>query len=89
MEDEELFSLGFKKLPHFTVGDNLIYQLPKNKELSLCFRGTPNEILFLSETDDLNPKKISEAICISNWDYNGPLDISTLKTLIEILERKK
>jgi hypothetical protein len=89
MEDEELLALGFKPLSYFTIGDVLIYRLSRNRHLSLRSRRTPNEMLFLCETDESDPQKITDLICISNWDYNGPLDISTLKTLIQILERKK
>jgi hypothetical protein len=43
--------LGFKKLPHITVGDILIYQLGRHRHLSIGSYGTPNEMLVICETN--------------------------------------
>ena len=44
---EKLIDIGFQELPHFTIVNNLIYDLGRNRHLSFGAIGTPNEMLFI------------------------------------------
>ena len=79
---EDCLELGFERLPHFTVADNLIYQLGRNRHLSIGCVGTPNETLFICESDPKDYRKINDLICLHNFDYDGYLSKSKLQTLI-------
>ena len=79
---DDCLDLGFVRLPHFTVADNLIYQLGRNRHLSIGCVGTPNETLFICESDPKDYRKINELICLHNYDYDGYLSKSKLQTLI-------
>jgi len=79
---EDCLELGFERLPHFTVAHNLIYQLGRNRYLSIGCVGTPNETLFICERDPRDYRKINDLICLHNFDYDGYLSKSKLQTLI-------
>lgn len=78
----ELLGLGFKTIPHFTVMNSLIYDLGRDRHLSCSNIESPNEMLFICEVDSLDPKKITDCICLHNFDYDGYLTITKLKSII-------
>lgn len=82
MERKRLVELGFKELPHPTIGNVLIYDLGKRRHLSLGSLSTPNELLYLCERSLNNEKIITDLICIHNYDYNGYLSESKLNLLL-------
>lgn len=82
LSEEILLEIGFEKLPHFTIQNAFIYKLGRNRHLSIGNVGTPNEILYICETDENNYKKITDLVCLHNYDYDGYLSKSKLKTLI-------
>lgn len=77
---------GFKPIPHFTVADNLIYDLGRNRHLSVGCVGTPNEMIFLCQRDFKNPKKTTDLVCVHNWDHNGEITEEKLLLLINVLK---
>lgn len=89
MTREQLKDLGFKEIPHFTVGNSLIYDLGRKRQLSVSCVGTPNEMVFLGQIDHDNPKKITDLIVLKNYDYDGYTDVEVIKTLIELLSWTK
>lgn len=82
LERKSLIDLGFKEMPHFTVAHSLMYPLGRHRHLSAGCVGTPNEMLWICETDDQNDKSITEIICLHNYDYDGYL---TIKKVIAII----
>lgn len=82
LERKSLIDLGFKEMPHFTVAHSLMYPLGRHRHLSTGCVGTPNEMLWICETDDQNDKSITEIICLHNYDYDGYL---TIKKVIAII----
>ena len=82
LERKSLIDLGFKEMPHFTVAHSLMYPLGRHIHLSVGCVGTPNEMLWICETDDQNDKSITEIICLHNYDYDGYL---TIKKVIAII----
>lgn len=79
---EKCLELGFKELPHFTVGNSLIYLINRNRYLSIGSVGTPNEMLFIYSVDYNNPKEITDIITLHNYDYEGYLSEEKLLDLI-------
>lgn len=79
---EELLKLGFKEMPHFTVGGNIILDLGRRRSLSIANLGTQNEMLYIVEVQEDSDTTISDLICLHNYDYDGFLTIRKLKNLI-------
>lgn len=84
---EEVISLGFKEIPHFTILHNLIYDLGRNRELSIGGLGSCNETIFICETEliEQKEKRITDLVCIHNYDYDGPITLEKLQSLIKVL----
>jgi len=85
MNENDLINIGFKKIGHFTIPNSLIYDLGRNRHLSIGDVGTPNEMLWICETDIENEKKITDLVCLHNYDYDGYLTISKVDKLISII----
>jgi len=85
MTNKDLIEIGFKKIPHFTIANSVIYPLGRHRLLSAGCVGTPNEMLWICETDNQNETKITDLVCIHNWDYDGTLTIEKVKTLINTI----
>lgn len=77
-----LIDIGFQELPHFTITNNLIYDLGRNRHLSFGSIETPNEMLFICETEEHNPQKIEGLIVLKNYDYDGQTKIEDVKIII-------
>ena len=88
MKNEDLIELGFVTITHFTIGNIVTYKLGRNRELSAQSVGTPNEMLFITSHDDKDSKKITDIICLHNYDYDGYLTIDKVKEYIKLLEYK-
>jgi hypothetical protein len=82
---EILLEIGFEKLPHWTVGNMLIYNLGRKRHLSIGSVGTPNEMLYICECDRNDHKKITDLVALHNYDYDGYLSKSKLETLISLI----
>ena len=87
MRREDLYNLGFKELPHFTIGNSLIFDLGRRRYLTLSSFATPNEILFIGELDDKNDKEVTDLICIWNYDYDGYITEERIKNIINALTK--
>ena len=85
MTHADLISLGFEEISHFTIGRVSIYKLGLDIHLSVGSVGTPNEMMFICETDEKNEKEITDLICLHNYDYNGFLTKEKLESLIKLL----
>ena len=83
--EDDLLSVGFEKIPHFTITNALIYKLGRHRHLSVGCVGTPNEMLWICETDDQNKKNITDIVCLHNYDYDGYLTIEKVKGLINLI----
>ncbi len=85
LSEDDLLSIGFERIPHFTVNRAMIYKLGRNRHLSIGDAGTPNEMLFICESDKDDFRKITDLVCLHNFDYDGYLLKSKLETLINCL----
>lgn len=86
---KQLIELGFKEIPHFIITRSLIYDLGRHRQLSFGDIGTPNEMLFLSEMNEEDNRKIDELICLRNYDYDGYTTVEEVEQLINLLKCKK
>jgi hypothetical protein len=80
-----LIELGFKELPHSTITASLTYDLGRNRQLSFGSIQTPNEMLYIYEVDEKDPRKINDLVCLRNYDYDGYTSLEQIKTLITFL----
>ncbi len=87
--ESQLKQLGFESLPHFNIGNSLIYQLGRRRHLSFANIATPNEMLFICELDADDDKKINDLICLRNYDYDGYTSIERIKLLITAIKTEK
>ena len=85
MINKDLLNIGFEEIPHFTIGETVIYNLGRHRQLSASSVGTPNETLWICEIDDKNDKVITDLVCLHNYDYDGFLTIEKIKQLIECI----
>lgn len=81
MDRNDVLKLGFKELPHFTVGNDLVYDLGRNRHLSISALGTFNEMMIIGELDKKS-KSYSDIVCLHNCDYDGFLNMDKLKSLL-------
>ena len=79
---EFLLHLGFTEIPHFTVGGVMIFDIGRNRHLSISSIGTPNEILFICHQDN---NTITDLVCLHNYDYDGYLSETKLRRIISAL----
>ena len=85
MTNDDLIAIGFQKIPTFTISNSVIYDLGRNRQLSASNIGTPNETLWICEIDEKNNSKITDLVCIHNYDYDGILTIEKIKMLIKAI----
>ncbi len=89
MKRQELIDLGFKEMSHFTIMNSLTYDLGRNRQLSFGSIGTANEMLYICEVDNSdNPTKVTDLVCLRNYDYDGYTSIEEIKGIIGILSSK-
>jgi len=82
---DDLEKMGFEALPTFTVANSRIYKLGRHRHISIGNIGTPNETMWICETNDQNEKEITDAICIHNYDYDGYLNEKKIQTIINAI----
>ena len=86
---EQVLELGFKELPYFTIGNSLIFDLGRNRNLSFSSIGTPNEMLFICEFNKKDNKVIDDLVCLWNYDYDGYLTLEELSVLLSFFGENK
>lgn len=79
---EVLEACGFKKMPHFTVGNNISISLGRDRVLSVSSAGTPNEMVFITEEQ---PPEVKNIIVARNYDYDGKTYVHHLQNIFSDL----
>lgn len=87
--NEDLIKLGFTQIPHFTIGNNVVFDLGRNRYLSASGVGTPNEFLYINDVSEADSRKIENLICIHNFDYDGYLTIEKVEVLLKFFSSAK
>lgn len=88
MNNDDLIKKGFVKLPHFTIGNTVIFDLGRHRQLSASAVGTPNEMVYICEVNHQNEKEITDLICLHNYDYDGYLTEEKIDKLLDVLKWK-
>mgnify|MGYP003498282365 CR=1 FL=1 len=86
--EEIALSLGFTKIPHFTVMNSMIMDIGRNRHLSLGDINTCNTMLFICNTDYKKKKKITDVVCLHNYDYDKHLTVERLENIIKIFKQE-
>ena len=90
MTNEDLISIGFKPMPHYTVANSVVYDLGRDRQLSAGCVGTPNETLFIMELkEEGDNMMVCDLVCLHNYDYDGYMTIEKVKGLISLITNKK
>lgn len=88
MNNEDLISIGFEQIPHFTIGNVVEFNLDEHRTISASSVGTPNEMVFICEHDHTDHTKITDLVRIHNYDYNGYLTLEKIQGIIKFLTMK-
>ncbi len=79
LTNDDLIKLGFKPIPHFTIGNSVTYDLGRGRHLSAGNVGTPNEMVFICATDYKDKTNITDLVCLHNYDYDGYITEEKIK----------
>jgi len=79
---DSLKDIGFEEIPHFTIMNSLLYDLGRSRTLSIGSLGTPNEMIFITQSDYDDMRKIEDIITIKNYDYDGYSTLDDVKLII-------
>lgn len=82
-----VLGLGFKPIPHFTIGNTHTLDIGRCRQLSLSSIGSGNEIMFINEHDNNDYRIVTDLVCIHNFDYDGFLSKEKLCTIIKALKQ--
>ena len=85
MSNEDLISIGFETIKHFTITNSVIYDLGRNRHLSAGCVGEPNEMIWICYMEDRDSEHIDDLVCVHNYDYDGLISLEKVKLLITAL----
>jgi hypothetical protein len=80
---EILEKAGFESIVHYTVTHSMTKDIGRNRHLSIGCVGTPNEMLFLCESNGKG--KPGDLIVLHNFDYDGKLYLHKLMNIFHTL----
>lgn len=86
MTTDDLIRIGFKPIEHFTITNSHVYDLGRHRHISVGDVGTPNEMMWISETDDIDSRIINELINLHNYDYDGFLTEDKVLNIINTIK---
>ena len=86
MNKEDLISLGFKEFDHYTCINSLVYELSRDRVISVGCLGTPNEVIYLCEKSP-DDNYYVDLVCVHNFDYDGKLTKQKVEYLIKYFEK--
>ena len=86
---EELIGMGFRELDHFTIQNSMVYDIGRNRQLSIGSLGTFNEMMFLVEMNNEQKDVCDAVIVIHNYDFDGPLTKKKVRMLVEALDSNR
>jgi hypothetical protein len=81
LTQEWLLKFGFEPLPFANILNSYTKSIGRNRILSVGNVSTPNEMIFLCEINATDDKKIDDAICIRNYDYDKYTHVHQLQNL--------
>ena len=81
LSNEDLVSLGFENLTHFTVGEQSKCELTRGRYLSAMCIGSCNESIWLGSKNKSG--EVTDLICVHNYDYDGFITTKRLKDFLD------
>jgi hypothetical protein len=88
MERQDLLNIGFKEIPYFTIGNSLIFDIGRFRYISVSSLGTPNEFVWICQASRKDLSKVTDLVCIHNYDYDGYITLDKVKSIIEVFKSK-
>lgn len=76
--EDILLKCGFSKIPHFTVTNSLILDIGRGRFLSVGNVDDANQMVWLQS---ISGDKVTDLICVHNYDYDGLLYLHQLQNL--------
>ena len=71
LTEEWLLKFGGEKLPHFNIGDSILFDIGRNRYISISSIGSGNEMIYLKEMNQDNGMECIDLVCLHNYDYDG------------------
>jgi len=81
-----LLEIGFVPLRHIIIHDCMVFDLGRERHLSVGNIGTPNEMLSICAVDESG--QVSDVIILHNYDYDGYLTKEKITYLISFFTYK-
>ncbi len=83
---KQLIKLGFKPLKRIGIVKFLICDVGRNRHISISGFNTPNEMSFLCQHSHRDYKKITDLVCIHNYDFDGYLTKKKITAIVNALK---
>lgn len=82
LTEKLLLECGFKNIPHFTVTNSKILDIGRGRFLSIRDIENCNQMMFIHS---IYNNKITDLVCVHNYDYDGWLHLHQLQNIYFIL----
>ena len=82
LTEDMLLKAGGYKLPHMTVTDSVLFDIGRDRILSIGCIEDCNQMAWLQHIEG---KKVTDLVCIHNYDYDGWLYLHTFQNLFKSL----
>lgn len=79
LTEEILIKAGGKKIPHMTVTNSILFDLDRDRFLSIGCVEDCNQMAWIQHIDG---RKVTDLVCVHNYDYDGWLYLHDLQNLI-------
>lgn len=88
LTEEIILKCGFEKIPHFTVTNSMVMDLGRGRYLSISDVDNCNQMTWL-QCVEKDKRKITDLICVHNYDYDGWLYLHKLQNIYYALTGKE
>lgn len=78
LTEDILLKCGFENTPHFTVTDSKTLDIGRRRLLSIGSVEDCNQMMFIQS---IHNDKITDLVCVHNYDYNGWLHLHQLQNI--------
>lgn len=88
IKGNDLKNIGFSKVKHLFI-DSYTIDIGRDRTIDISSPSTPNEMIFISNHDPDDFKKIEDIIVLRNYDYDGYTSLSDLENIVNLLKTQK
>ena len=82
LTEDVLLKCGFEKLPHMTVTNSMMLDIGRGRQISIGDIDNCNQMMWLQS---IAGKKVTDLICLHNYDYDGWLYVHKLQNIVKSL----